>query len=157
MRFRTEKKNIEHYYSLKFKALGFLWAQPNRKNEARMHTQAATYMDSSGILLCAILNSRDCQESNNLGFPMVLLTDSDSKVQSCRVGIQVYEKQWLRARKMVQSAKCLLCKYMNLNLYLQHPWVPTPSAITSINSCRLHSRERRRVLQIHLLSDNGHL
>lgn len=53
-----------------------------------MHTQAVTYMDSSGILLCAILNSRDCQESNNLGFPMVLLTDNDSKVQSCRVGIR---------------------------------------------------------------------
>lgn len=86
-----------------------------------MHTQAVTYTDSSGILPCAILNARDCQESNNLGFLMVLLTDNDSKVQSCRVGIQVSEKQWLKARKMAQSAKCLLCEYKDLNLYLQHP------------------------------------
>lgn len=86
-----------------------------------MHTQAVTYMDSLGILPCAILNARDCQESNNLGFPMVLLTDNNSKVQSCRVDIQVSEKQRLRARKMAQSAKCLLCEYKELDLYLQHP------------------------------------
>lgn len=159
VRFRTEKKNIENYYSLKFKSSVFLWAHLDGNNEARMHTKGVTYMDSSGILLCAILNARDLQESNNLGFPMVLLTDNNSKVQSNRVGIKISEKQWLRARKMAQSAKCLLCKYKDLNLYLQHPCVPTPypSAWTSINSYRLHSRERRRVLQIHLLSDNGHL